>query len=64
MERSDVLVFSVVFVIVGRDDEKNEIQQEADQLHPFSAVQFIVDEERWNNLVLIKRINRSDLHAR
>jgi hypothetical protein len=60
-----VPVFSVVFVMVGRDDEKNEIQQEADQLHPFSAVQFIVDEERWNNLVCIYQTHKSsDLHAR
>jgi len=36
----------VVLVVEGGDDEEDEAHEETDLLHPFSAVKFVVDEER------------------
>lgn len=45
LEFLDVGFRSVVFEIEGRDNEENEAQHEADQLHVSAAVQLVVDEE-------------------
>lgn len=39
---------SEVIIVEGRDDEEDEVHQEADCLHLFAAVQFVIDEEGWD----------------
>ena len=38
---------SVVFVVEARDDEEDETHEEANQLHLFAAVKFVINEKGW-----------------
>lgn len=37
----------VVIVVEARDDEEDETHKEANHLHLFAAIEFIVNEEGW-----------------
>ena len=37
----------VILEVEARDDEEDEVHEEADHLHLFPAVEFIIDEEGW-----------------
>lgn len=56
LECMDVFWRGVVFEVEGGDDEEDEIHEESDLLHPFSAVELVVDEEGWNYFVVRKRM--------
>lgn len=45
LEGVDVFWGGVVFEIEGGDDEEDEIHEESNLLHPFPAVEFVVDEK-------------------
>ena len=43
LESFDVVDVGVVFVVEGWNDEKDEVHKEADLLHPFAAVELVID---------------------
>lgn len=45
LEGFDVCLRCVVFIVEARDDEEDEVHEEAEHLHLFAAVEFVVDEE-------------------
>ena len=49
LEGFDVRGGGVVCVVEGGDDEEDEVHEEAEHLHLFAAVEFVVDEEGWRD---------------
>ena len=47
LEFGDVCLGGVVLVVEARDDEEDEIHEEADHLHLFAAVELVIDEKGW-----------------
>ncbi len=39
-------VYGVIVVVEPRDDEAEEAPDETDDLHPFAAIEFVVNQER------------------
>ena len=42
----------VVIVMEARDDEEDEVHEEADHLHLFAAVEFIINKEGWLTVMI------------